>query len=112
MIKNLFTFLCQDTTINPIFTTSVEGIVSLKEDKPKKQAKAGVEDEETEEQISMRVMRQGALSAFQRLGEVFGPELLDRVPKFWEGVSQPLIKGFEGKSLIPLIDNGQVLTFV
>lgn len=94
--------MCQDTSINPIFkpTISDDGIISLKDDKPKKALKAGAEEEETEEQISMRVMRQGALKAFERLADMFGEEFLDKVPKYWEGISQPLIKSFEGTPLV------------
>lgn len=93
--------MCQDTSINPIFkpSDSVGEILSLKDDKPKKALKAGVEEEETEEQISMRVMRQGALKSFERLADMFGEELLDKVPKYWEGISQPLIKSFDGTFL-------------
>lgn len=98
VIKNLFTFLCQDTSINPVFSLNTEGIVSLKEDKPKKASKgASVEEEETEEQISMRVMRRGALVSFEALAQTFGGELLSKVPKFWEGIAQPLITQFDGK---------------
>lgn len=95
-MKNLFTFLCQDTAINPIFKPTCEGILSLKDDKPKKVTKAGVDDEETEEQISMRIMRRGALMAFEKVASRFGAELFDRVPKFWEGISAPLVAALDG----------------
>lgn len=68
----------------------------MKDDKPKKAIKAGMEDEETEEQISMRIMRRGALMAFEKVASRFGAELFDRVPKFWEGISAPLVAAFDG----------------
>ena len=68
----------------------------MKDDKPKKATKAGVEDEETEEQISMRIMRRGALMAFEKVASRFEAELFDRVPKFWEGISAPLVAAFDG----------------
>lgn len=95
VVKNLFTFLCQDTAINPIFKPTSEGILSLKDEKSKKAVK-GVEEEETEEQISMRIMRRGALLAFERMAARFGAGLFDRVGKFWEGISVPLITAFDG----------------
>lgn len=99
VIKNLFTFLCQDTSVNPVFSLLTEGIVSLKEDKPKKQPKAGsaTEEEETEEQIAMRVMRRGALVSFEKLAEKFGADLLDKVPKFLDRIAHPLITHYEGE---------------
>jgi len=71
--------------------------LSLKDDKPKKAVK-GVEEEETEEQISMRIMRRGALMAFEKMAARFGAGLFDRVGKFWEGISAPLITAFDGTS--------------
>lgn len=108
VVKNLFTFLCQDTSINPVFTpaTATEGIISLKQDqasasaaaaKPKGKKTEEVE-EETEEQIAMRVMRRGALLAFERLATTFGEGLLDKVPKYWEGIAQALINNYAGQS--------------
>jgi TATA-binding protein-associated factor len=70
----------------------------LRDDKPKKAVK-GVEEEETEEQISMRIMRRGALMAFEKMAARFGAGLFDRVGKFWEGISAPLISAFDGTSM-------------
>jgi TATA-binding protein-associated factor len=97
VIKNLWTFLCQDTSITPVFspTAANEGIVSLREDRVQV-AKRGAKDvpEETEEQIAMRVTRRGALEAFRALAGKFGKELLDEVPKFWEGISAAFLANF------------------
>ena len=37
--------------------------------------------------------------AFEKMAARFGAGLFDRVGKFWEGVSAPLITAFEGTSL-------------
>jgi hypothetical protein len=76
----------------------------LKDDKPKKAIK-GVEEEETEEQISMRIMRRGALMAFEKMAARFGAGLFDRVGKFWEGVSAPLITAFDGTSIFLVLQS-------
>ena len=55
-----------------------------------------MDEEETEEQISMRIMRRGALMAFEKMAARFGAGLFDRVAKFWEGISVPLITAFDG----------------
>lgn len=98
VVKNLFTFLCQDTGINPIFKPNDYGILSLKEAAPKNPTK-GEGEEETEEQITMRVMRRGAMLAFNEMALLFGSELMERVPKFWEGISGAFA-AFEGEFCI------------
>ena len=99
VIKNLFTFLCQDVTITPVFTMSSEGILTLREDKPVPAKKGAAKDEpeESEEQIAARVTRRGALEAFRAMARKFGPELFTAVPKYWEGISMALLSSF-GKS--------------
>lgn len=96
VIRNLFTFLCQDTTITPVFGTSVEGILSLKEDKPVAK-KSGKQDvvEETEEQITSRITRRGALEALRALAKRFGPRLFSAVPRYWDGISLALTQSFD-----------------
>lgn len=93
VIKNLFTFLCQDTAITPVFTTSTHRIVTLREDRTALQKKATSKDlpEESEAQIAARVTRRGALEAFRALAKRFGPDLFKAVPKYWEGISTALI---------------------
>jgi hypothetical protein len=44
-------------------------------------------------------MRRGALIAFERLAALFGGELMERVPKFWEGISAPFA-AFDGESTV------------
>ncbi|ORX38663.1 hypothetical protein BD324DRAFT_645173 [Kockovaella imperatae] len=95
VVKNLFTFLNQDTSMTPVFNPAIDTnqIISLSEDKPASVTRAagGVTvAEETEEQILMRVTRRGALYAFKRLADEFGPRLFDTVIKVWEGLASPL----------------------
>lgn len=47
----------------------------------------------------MRVMRRGALLAFEELAKVFGGELLEKVPKLWEGLSFTLSSVYSGMPL-------------
>lgn len=102
VIRNLVTFLCQDVSINPIFSPAqpgaTDGILSLKEDKVKKAVKPGQEEEESEEAVAMRIMRRGALMAFKELAAAFGGELFDRVPRVWEGLSSALLSTYTGES--------------
>ena len=98
IVKNLFTFLCQDIAVTPVFSAGVgatDGIASLKEEKPVpvKKTAAAVKDvpEETDEQIASRLTRRGALEAFKALAVRFGGELFTQVPKFWEGISLALL---------------------
>lgn len=96
IVKNLFTFLCQDISLTPVFALgpeSTQGILSLKDERqpvPKKTA-AGVKEmpEETEEQIASRITRRGALQSFTALAERFRGDLFNRVPVFWHGLSAP-----------------------
>jgi len=101
IVKNLFTFLCQDIAVTPVFSAgpgTTEGIVSLKEDKPvqAKKTAAGVKDivEETDEQIASRITRRGALEAFKALAVRFRGALFQQVPKFWDGISSALLNSF------------------
>jgi TATA-binding protein-associated factor len=104
VIRNLITFLCQDTSINPVFNPILPdfqiAILSLKEDKSKKPTKVEQEGEESEEAMMMRVMRRGALLAFEELAKVFAGELFEKVPKLWEGLSSTLSAIYQGVCLL------------
>ncbi|WVQ99889.1 hypothetical protein IAU59_007032 [Kwoniella sp. CBS 9459] len=104
VVKNLFTFLCSDTSITPIFSAhpgSTDGIISLREEKAASAAamkKGAGKDvvEESDEQIAAGITRRGALEAFRSLAKRFGSRLFEAVPKFWEGISAALLSGFPG----------------
>jgi TATA-binding protein-associated factor len=110
VIKNLFTFLCQDTSINPVFSDIIYGILSLKEEKVV-QRKGVSKDvpEETDEQIAMRITRRGASAAFRAMARRFGGRLFQAAPKFWEAISGPLlISGEKGESgSLAVLTSGQ-----
>jgi TATA-binding protein-associated factor len=123
IIKNLFTFLCSDVTITPIFTAgpnSSDGIISLKEEKASTAASAGAKragvgakdvPEETEEQLSARLTRRGALEAFRALARRFGGGLFEQVPKVWEIASGALSSTFTQSESARIQDQvSQVLT--
>ena len=102
VIRNLFTFLNQDTAITPVFKPEIAEesmILSINADRtatPSARTTAhGVAmNEESEEQIVMRITRRGALQAFKSLAGQFGAELFDSVPKVWEGISMALLSTY------------------
>nr|XP_019011335.1 TATA-binding protein-associated factor [Kwoniella pini CBS 10737]OCF50116.1 TATA-binding protein-associated factor [Kwoniella pini CBS 10737] len=112
VVKNLFTFLCSDTSVTPIFASgqgSSSGIISLKEERAlsANASKKGVGKdvpEESEDQIAARVTRRGALEAFKALASQFGDKLFEGVPKFWEGISTALISNFAPGANITEVD--------
>lgn len=93
VIKNLYTFLCQDVAVTPVFSASTDGIITLLEENSPLQRKGSVKDlpEESEQQMAARVTRRGALEAFKAMAKKFGPDLFEAVPKFWDGISAALI---------------------
>lgn len=102
VIKNLFTFLCQDVAVTPVFSTATEGIMTLREERPAPVRKGSLKDapEETEEQIAARITRRGAQETFRTMARRFGASLFEVVPKYWEGISTGLLAAFaEGVSL-------------
>ncbi|ADV22686.1 Helicase, putative [Cryptococcus gattii WM276] len=101
VVKNLFTFLCLDTSVTPVFSPTAqgatEGIITLLEER----AAAAVTNarkkdivEESEEQIASRMTRRGALETFKAMAKRFGSNLFEKVPKFWEGISGALLANF------------------
>ncbi|WVW85765.1 hypothetical protein I302_107803 [Kwoniella bestiolae CBS 10118] len=102
VVRNLFTFLCSDTSVTPIFApgpSASSGIITLKDEKvaAASAAKKGSGKdivEESEEQIAARVTRRGALEAFKALADKFGDRLFEGVPKFWEGITAALLAHF------------------
>lgn len=97
VIKNLFTFLCSDTSVTPVYSTSTEGIVTLR-DKGKK--------EDTDDQLASKVTRRGAQATFKALATVLSESLFDTVPKIWDGLS---VTG-EGQDLVDSLTSLRLIT--
>ncbi|OWZ77626.1 TATA-binding protein-associated factor [Cryptococcus neoformans Bt85] len=111
VVKNLFTFLCLDTSVTPVFSPTAqgatEGIITLLEEKiAAAAASARKKDivEESDEQIASRMTRRGALETFKAMAKRFGSNLFEKVPKFWEGVSGALLANFVGGVNIEQVD--------
>ncbi|GEM06888.1 SNF2-related helicase [Rhodotorula toruloides] len=97
LVGNLCAFLCQDETRTPIFAStksSTAGILTLQYrpargtvDKAPKDAGA-----ETPEQTAAKLVFRGAQLALTELASRFGPELLEKVPKLWSCMADPLVE--------------------
>ena len=100
VVKNICTFLCQDTTITPLFAAhrnATQGILTLDTPIPppnssanKSAPRAPVEAGESEHIIKARLVRRGAEMAIQSLADQFGGHLFVRVPKLWSCMAQTL----------------------
>ncbi|KAK4687502.1 TATA-binding protein-associated factor, partial [Tremellales sp. Uapishka_1] len=105
VVKNLFTFLCQDTATTPVFTpTSTDGILALKEDKVAASKKGKEDVEESEDEIKMRITRRGAYLALKEIARSFGGDVRSKVPKYWEGLSAGLLEAFTDGTPIDELD--------
>ncbi|KAL1409070.1 TATA-binding protein-associated factor mot1 [Vanrija albida] len=92
VLKNLFTFLNTDTSVTPVFSPTTDGILSLKDAPATAATRKGQVPEESEEQVAMRITRRGALAALGAIAQRFGASLFEAVPKYWEGISAPLLQ--------------------
>jgi len=102
IVKNLCTFICQDTEQTPTFAflrKTTEGILSFQATqqsattKSKKDAAipSAEEGEKTEELQKARISRRGACSAFYQLSVKFGPRLLQVIPNMWPSMAGGLL---------------------
>jgi TATA-binding protein-associated factor len=95
VVKNLFTFLCQDISVTPVFSLATEGIATLRDEKIVQKASASKDvPEETDEQVSARITRRGAIASLKCVAGRFGGRLFEAVPKFLEGISAALMESF------------------
>ncbi|KDQ06750.1 hypothetical protein BOTBODRAFT_39402 [Botryobasidium botryosum FD-172 SS1] len=96
IVKNLCTFVCQDTTVTPVFSESkkvLDEIVSSKKVAATKGGKASAREEpppESEEVVKAKLVRRGAQFALAEIAKKFGASLFEMVPKLWECLVQPL----------------------
>ncbi|GAA5949726.1 hypothetical protein JCM21900_003274 [Sporobolomyces salmonicolor] len=103
LIKNLCTFLCQDVSRTPIFTStksSPAGILTLEYQPARgtaptgKEAKEAPQGGEAEETAAAKLVFRGAQLALSELSQRFGAELLGKVPKLWSCMSDALLRVF------------------
>lgn len=101
IVKNLCTFLCQDTERTPTFAYTrkhVDGILSFQEftstktnTKSKPDAAAAAAAAKPSEQAAYALSRRGASLAFGQLSARFGGRLLDVVPGMWHSMAGGLL---------------------
>lgn len=106
IVKNLCTFLCQDTEKTPTFAFNrkhTDGILSFQgsslrihKDKEGSKPSAKAPDAEIpEENKKARLSRRGAGFAFNQLSSKFGPELLNVIPNMWHSMIGGLLSAFQ-----------------
>lgn len=102
IVKNLCTFLCQDTDQTPTFAYSrkiTDGILSFQaaggSALPKAKDSNGEseksESEKFKENAKAQLARRGAGQAFRQLSARFGPRLLEVVPNMWQSMAGGLL---------------------
>ena len=111
IVKNLCTFLCQDTEQTPTFAYTrqlTDGILSFqnttKDVKPAGLQKNGKESAKDKDKIEIpknddasksRLSRRGAGLAFDQLSAKFGGRLLTVIPSMWQSMAGGLLSTFQ-----------------
>jgi len=98
LVKNLCTFVCQDTTQTPIFIhfkDTSKGILSLP-DRPVPGEKIGsvkgiTVPTESDESLRNKRIRRGAESALNKLCLQVGGRIFDQLPRLWSCMSETLL---------------------
>ncbi|TAQ87568.1 hypothetical protein B7494_g4096 [Chlorociboria aeruginascens] len=98
VVSNLSKFSCVDTSETPEFTPNsglTAAILSLRKEEDRRDhpdaAKFAREAKEA------RIMRRGAKEALEQLSNIFGVELLDKVPTLKALMNEPLLHAFAGE---------------
>ncbi|KAK4051936.1 TATA-binding protein-associated factor mot1 [Microbotryomycetes sp. JL201] len=100
LIKNLCTFLCQDTARTPIFASgkSVQrGILTLMHNPARGEATKEFKEKNVQdsgENAAAKLVFRGAEFALARLALLFGDDFLDRLPKLWQCMSEALFSTY------------------
>ncbi|KNE89981.1 hypothetical protein PSTG_16566 [Puccinia striiformis f. sp. tritici PST-78] len=101
IIRNLATYLCQDESQTPTFAKSKGhkiGIFSAEDSGIRPQTKNGSTHRDSPESESAsaqaKLLRRGAELALSSLAARFGDNLIDRIPKLWQCMSEPLLTLF------------------
>ncbi|XP_006458226.1 hypothetical protein AGABI2DRAFT_183309 [Agaricus bisporus var. bisporus H97] len=103
IVKNLCTFLCQDTESTPTFAFNrkyLSGIMSFQSSSVRDQKDGlkpvvGTSAETAEDNKKARLARRGAEFAFNQLSSKFGPSLLDVIPNMWCSMAGGLLSAFQ-----------------
>lgn len=104
IVKNLCTFLCQDTDRTPTFAYTrkvTDGILSfagasrLVSRPDGKTADKDKMDGKTEDASRAALSRRGACLAFDQLSAKFGPQLLHVIPSMWQSMAGGLLSAFQ-----------------
>ncbi|CCM05038.1 uncharacterized protein FIBRA_07240 [Fibroporia radiculosa] len=93
IVKNLCTFLCQDTNQTPTFAfarKTTSGILSFNRTTGNKE-EAEKTPSGSEDAAKAHLSRRGAQFAFEELSKKFGSHLLDVVPKMWHSMAGGLL---------------------
>jgi TATA-binding protein-associated factor len=92
IVKNLCTFLCQDTERTPTFASTHTQHVGILSFTPPSKATVGNGKgapenlEPTPEATKARLAGRGAALAFNRLSTLFGAQLLEIIPGMWQSM--------------------------
>ena len=103
IVKNLCTFLCQDSESTPTFAYARQkelGILSFKihgNVEVKSNGRGRRQEVETREEPNnkSRLSRRGAQITFAELSKKFGTRLFEALPKMWEFVAGGLLTALE-----------------
>lgn len=105
IIRNLATYLCQDESQTPTFARSKSkqcGIFSAEDIGIRPASKTGITDRvdpDSENSTQAKLLRRGAELALSSLAATFGDHLIDRTPKLWQCMSEPLLTLFSSGSV-------------
>ncbi|KXN85489.1 putative helicase mot1 [Leucoagaricus sp. SymC.cos] len=112
IVKNLCTFLCQDTENTPTFAFNrkhTDGILSFQgsslrvqkdKDVSKSSNRTGDSDSVSEENKKARLSRRGAGFAFNQLSSKFGFRLLDVIPNMWHSMAGGLLSSVDQSDIL------------
>ncbi|KAG0149490.1 hypothetical protein CROQUDRAFT_687820 [Cronartium quercuum f. sp. fusiforme G11] len=100
IIGNLSTYLCQDESQTPTFIkgkSSKRGIFLAQDNgiRPSMSGNDSCEPSSDEASDQPKLLRRGAELALSSLAAKFGDDLIDRIPKLWQCMSEPLLTLFK-----------------
>ncbi|EIW85445.1 hypothetical protein CONPUDRAFT_80033 [Coniophora puteana RWD-64-598 SS2] len=103
IVKNLCTFLCQDTEQTPTFAYSrnmLKGILTFQTLNKSEVVRNGKDHDKTKDEggVNSRLSRRGASLAFQKLSVKFGAKLLETIPKMWHSMAGGLLSACSTES--------------